>query len=159
MRNQVKCWGWDNDVFGKSFRGTSIHSYSSVFLQVQSFQHHDDVSYIKIVFMTYAHTLHRDSHLCSVFRMRGKYISPLISYLIHKVMDISLMIITYAYKHSCLVLFSVSQIHDLLSMASNIMLRHLYFYIIFLEWIMPMIFRYKLFQWALFSCVSDGDDE
>jgi len=151
MRTQFKCWGWYSDFFQMSFRGTSIHSYSSVFLKVQSLQHPVAISNIRIVSMTYAHTLQRDSHLCSVFRMRGKDFSPLISSLIHKVMDISLMLWTYSYKQSCLTICSVSQIHDLLSMASNIILCHAYSYIRYLEWIVLMIFRPKVLPVISFS--------
>ena len=127
----------------KSYNVISIHSYSSVFLKVRSLWHPIDFSNNRVVSMTYAHTLQRDSHLCSVPKMRGRVFSSLISILLHKVTHICLLIWTYSYKHSCLIVCSILWIHDLFSISSNIMFYHLYSYFRILEWIVFMIFRPK----------------
>ena len=66
--------------------------YNLAYSQAKLLQHLGDIPHIIIVSMTYSHKLYRDSHLRSVFRMKGKEFFPLTLSLCHKVVDISLMI-------------------------------------------------------------------
>lgn len=90
--------------------------------------------------------------------MRGKDFSPMISILLHKIMDISVIIWTYSYKDLYLIVCSILRIHYLLLMSINTILCNAYSYIRSIEEITHMIFLAKLFWWSFFGFDSDVVD-